>query len=501
MRRSAATPTGRVGNGIVRRAGAEGEGEALQDRRVVVLGAGLSGLGAAHWLATQSVPCEVLERGAEVGGLARTLERNGYRFDYGGARFFASSSEVRELLRRLLGDDLLTVAASSRIYYRGKLYAYPLDPADLVRGMGIEGTASVLWGLVGGRLRRWLPLHRRRRDLESWLIEEFGETLYHAFFKDYNEKVWGEPCHNLSAELASRRIRGLDLVGALKRALVPGAGGGSKRYAFLYPRFGIGQLSRRLAAVSEERGAQIRREAAVTRLEIEGQRVRRVVYRDREGSVRETTGTDVISAIPLPRLLHILEPPPPGDVLASARSLKFRDMITVCLEIGRERVTSDSWLYVPERRIGFARVLEPRNWSAAMAPAGRSSLVAEYYCSEGDETWSRSDQQLIERTAQDLAGPLGLIHHNEVLGGCAIRIRKAYPVYRIDYRAHLRRIQRYLRRIENLQTVGRGGLFRYHNVAHLLESGIRAAENVFGAGHDLYGLSEDSGESGFFPVA
>ncbi len=467
-----------------------------------MLGAGLSGLGASHWLAAQGVACEVLERGPEVGGLARTLERDGYRFDFGGARFFGSSSTVKELLRRLLGDDLLTVQASSRIYYRGRLYAYPLEALDVVRGMGAEAAIGVVWSLAGSRLSRLVPFGRRRRDLEYWLIREFGETLYHAFFKDYNEKVWGEPCHQLSAELASRRIRGLDIIGSLKRALVPGAAAGNgKRYAFLYPRFGIGQLSRRLAAASEERGARIRRSAAATELIVRRARVDTVVYRDRDDARRETRGTDVISAIPLPRLLHILNPAPPADVLASARSLKFRDMITVCLEIARERVTSDSWLYVPEPRIGFARLLEPKNWSDAMTPPGRTSLVAEYYCSEGDAIWSASDQELIDRTVRDLAGPLGLIREPEVIGGCAIRIKKAYPVYRVDYREHLRRIQRYLGTIVNLQTVGRGGLFRYHNVAHLLKSGIRAGENVFGAGHDLYGLDEDGMHSGFFTIS
>jgi protoporphyrinogen oxidase len=477
-------------------------GDALDGKKVVVLGAGLSGLGAGNWLAAQRVPCEVLERGPEVGGLARTLERNGYRFDFGGARFFGSSSEVRELLRTLLGEDLLTVEASSRIYYRGRLYTYPLEALDIVRGMGWGGATGVVWSLVGSRLPSALPFSGSRRDLERWLIREFGETLYHAFFKNYNEKVWGEPCHQLSAELASRRIRGLDVVGSIKRAVAPGAlADGGRRYAFLYPRFGIGQLSRRLATSIEDGGVTIRRSAAATELIVRRARVETVLYRDRDGKERETSGTDVISAIPLPRLLHILNPPPPADVLASARSLQFRDMITVCLEVARERVTTDSWLYVPEPRIGFARLLEPKNWSESMAPPGRTSLVAEYYCREGDATWDMSDQELVERTTEDVAGPLGLIDRSEVLGGCAIRIKKAYPVYTVHYREHLRRIQRYLGSIVNLQTVGRGGLFRYHNVAHLLEIGIRAAENVFGAGHDLYGLRSAGSYSGFFPVS
>ncbi|GIW72324.1 MAG: hypothetical protein KatS3mg102_1866 [Planctomycetota bacterium] len=481
---------------------ARGEEAALEGKRVVVLGAGLSGLGAARWLAVQGVPCEVIERSAELGGLARTLERDGYRFDFGGARFFSSSSQVRELLQELLGEDLLSVRARSRIYYRGRLYAYPLDPLDIASGMGWQKALGALWSLLGSRVPGLLPLGPRRRDLEEWLIREFGETLYHAFFKDYNEKVWGQPCHRMSAELAARRIRGLDLGAALRRAVLPAAGADhSHRYTFLYPRLGIGQLTGRLGEAIEQLGVTVRRSAAVTQLVVRRARVEEVVYRDAEGRELRTTGTDVISAIPLPRLLHILHPRPPADVLASSRALGFRDLITVCLELARERVTEDSWLYVPEPRIGFARVLEPKNWSEAMAPPGRTSLVAEYYCQEDDAIWSASDQELIDRTVADLAGELKLIERSEVLGGCTIRIKKAYPVYTIDYREHLRRIQRYLSTIVNLQTVGRGGMFRYYNVAHLLETGIRAAENVFGAGHDLYGLRAVEAHRSFFPVS
>ncbi len=461
----------------------------MDAKKVIVLGGGLPGLSAAHWLTRQGVPTEVLERAAEPGGLARTIEREGFRYDFGGYRFFSRGPEVMELLRELLGPDLVSVSASSKIYYRGRLYEYPLSPRDIYAGFGAQKAGLALWSFTGSRAASWL---RRGSfaSLEEWLLAEFGETLFLAFFKDYNEKVWGTPCHRLAADLASQRIRGISLRGTLARAFLPGrlaAGRPERGYEFLYPRYGIGELTNRFAAAVRKRN-QIRTDATVVEVRVKRARADAVVYRDAAERDVEVAGTDVVSSIPLPRLLYLLNPRPPADVLASARSLLFRDLIAVCLEIKRERVTKDSWIYVPEPGIPFARVLEPKNWSPAMAPADRTSLVAEHYCFEGDAIWSRSDQELVEQTITDLVEKMKLISRDEVLNGFAIRIKKPYPIYAIDYREHLIRIQKYLKSIVNLQTVGRGGMFKYYNVAHLVESGIRAAENVFGAGHDLAGL-------------
>lgn len=474
----------------------------MEGKRVVVLGGGLPGLSAAHWLTRQGVETEVLERASEVGGLARTIERNGFRYDFGGYRFFSRSPEIQGLLQELLGQDLVQVNASSKIYYRGRLYEYPISPRDVLAGMGRERAGLALWSFVGAR-----AAHLVRREpmfsLEDWLVAEFGETLYRAFFKDYNEKVWGVPCHRLSVELASQRIRGIafakvvggSLSTVLGNALPSGIASRlladpAKSYAFLYPRLGIGQLTSRFAQQIGKKNV-LRTDASVSEVRVKRARVESVVYRDAIEREIEVHATDFVSSLPLPRLLFLLSPRPPADVLHSARSLAFRDLIAVCLEIKKERVMRDSWIYVPEPAIPFARVLEPKNWSSAMAPADRTSLVAEHYCFEGDATWSRTDQELVERTIADLCDVMKLVRREDVTGGFAIRIKKPYPVYQIGYRENLIRIQRYLRSLVNLQTVGRGGMFKYYNVGHLVESGVRAAENVFGAGHDLSGIPKD----------
>jgi protoporphyrinogen oxidase len=465
----------------------------MEGKKVVVIGGGLPGLSAAYWLTRQGVDTEVLERGSEVGGLARTLARDGFRFDLGGYRFFSRSPEVQRLLTELLRDDLISVRSSAKIFFRGRLYDYPVNVRDLAAGFGARGTALALWSLAGNRLAAAV-----RRDepenLEEWLLAEYGETLFRAFFKPYQEKIWGIPCHRVAADLAKQRLRGLPLTSAVAGAFLPGRlAEPAPRHEFLYPRLGIGQLTDRFAGEIERRGI-VRRDAAVAEVRHRRGRVEAVVYKNETEHDSEVAGTDFISSIPLPRLLHLLSPRPPADVLASSRSLLFRDLITVHLEIDRERVTNEPWIYVPDPEIAFARILEPKNWSPAMAPPGRTSIVAEHYCFETDGIWSLPEGELVARTVADLADRMGILKREEVAAGyVGTRIKKVYPVYETGYRDHLVRIQRYLKTLTNFQTVGRGGMFKYYNVTHLVQSGVKAAENVFGAGHDLFGLGSLNG--------
>ena len=103
---------------------------------VVVCGAGPAGLTAAYLLAKAGHPVTVLEADDMVGGIARTVEYKGFRFDIGGHRFFTQMPAVQALWEELLGDELIDVPRLSRIHYEGKYFQYPLQPADALRGLG-----------------------------------------------------------------------------------------------------------------------------------------------------------------------------------------------------------------------------------------------------------------------------------------------------------------------------------------------------------------------------
>jgi protoporphyrinogen oxidase len=146
-----------------------------------------------------------MEAGQRIGGIARTEEYKGYRFDIGGHRFFTKVTEVANLWREVMGEDFITVLRLSRIYYRGKFYDYPLRIWNALGNLGLYETFRILISYA-----RWKTCPYRPEDtFEQWVTNRFGRRLFNIFFRTYTEKVWGVHCLTLHAEWAAQRIKNL----------------------------------------------------------------------------------------------------------------------------------------------------------------------------------------------------------------------------------------------------------------------------------------------------
>lgn len=444
----------------------------LLDGKTLILGGGLAGL-AAGWALTQSGRrVQVLESADAVGGLARTVARDGFRFDLGGHRFFTQDARVDGFVRELLGDELVTVPRASRIYLRGKWIEYPLRPLGALFGLGARTSARVLAGYAASSVvRRMCPAPMV--SLEDWVVAHFGRPLFELYFRDYSEKVWGVGCGEISAEWMAQRVQGLSLGAAIRHAFL-------KRSAalptlvdrFLYPRLGIGSIAEHLRA-SIERSNPIATGSRVVRLRHDGRRIEGVSVR-RGDEVHDLAGDAFLSTIPLTQLIQALSPHAPVDIRAAAARLRYRDLVIVAVMLRRERATDQTWIYFPGKDIPFGRLHEPTNWSAAMAPPGCTLLVTERFCFRGDAAWNAADADLVETTVHHLE-KLGFMHGDELHDAMVVRIPAAYPLFEVGYAEHSRMLCDYLERFENLQVAGRGGLFRYYNMDQAIASGLAAA--------------------------
>jgi protoporphyrinogen oxidase len=451
---------------------------------VAVLGAGPAGLTAAYRLVRRGVPVVVFEAGEEVGGLARTVVRDGYRFDLGGHRFFTKSAEVEALWEELLGPELLVRPRLSRIYWRGRLIDYPLRPTDVFARVGPLELVRSLGSYAHARLRRPTEVE----TYEDWVSARFGRRLFELFFKTYTEKVWGVRTDELRAEWAAQRIAELSLWSALRAAL-PGAAEMPKSLIkeFRYPRLGPGQMWEEMARRVEAGGGDIRLGAPVEGLEHEDGRLTAV----RAGGERVEVSA-AISSIPLRTTVGVAEPAPPRDVAVAAAGLRYRDFLTVALPVDGEPPFPDNWVYVHDPRARVGRIQNFRAWSPWMTPdPRRSCLGLEYFCFEGDELWCSSDEALVELGRREVA-ELGLVDPERVAGGHVVRVPKAYPVYDSEYAGRVERIRGWLGGISNLQQIGRNGLHRYNNSDHSMLTAMRAVENLCdGARHDVWAVNAD----------
>ncbi len=443
----------------------------------LVLGGGLAGLAGAHALTQAGRRVRVLEGGDAVGGLARTVVRDGFRFDLGGHRFFTHDAQVERFVRELLGDELVTVPRASRIYLRGKWIEYPLRPLSALFGLGLRTSAAILLGYAAARVARHMrpaPLV----SLEDWVVAQFGRPLFELYFRDYSEKVWGIGCRDISAEWMAQRVQGLSLGAAIQRAFLKrGPALPTLVDRFLYPRLGIGRIAERLRQSIEPSG-EVLTDTRVARVHHNGRRIEGVSAHHGDGT-REFAADAFLSSIPLTQLVHALHPHAPATVRAAAAQLRYRDLVIVTVMFDRERATDQTWIYFPGKDIPFGRLHEPTNWSAAMAPPGRTLLVTEHFCFRGDATWNATDAELIETTVQHLE-QLGFIRRPEVRDGMVVRIPAAYPLFEVGYQERSRVLCDYLERFENLQVAGRGGRFRYYNMDQAIASGLAAAEALLG---------------------
>lgn len=448
------------------------------DNYVVIMGAGLAGLTAGHVLTEAGRNLEIIDSSDQVGGLARTIVHNGFRFDLGGHRFVTDDPQLERYVRNMLADDCLTVPRTSKILLHRRYFDYPLRPLNALFGFGIKTTARILTDYLAEQLRSRL-FSRKIISLQDWVVSRFGRTMFELYFRDYSEKVWGIDCQRIDQSWIAQRIQGLSLGSAIKQALTPRRHRFMPTLAsrFLYPRFGIGQIAENIAANIRPYNP-IHTATRVNRVNHSAGWIDNIEVVN-SGRRRSISADQFVSTLPLPALVNALHPHPPAAVLAAASRLRSRDLVTVTVMLNRAHVTQDTWLYVPEKSIPFGRIHEPTNWSPAMAPQGQTLLVMEYFCFRGDAVWNRDDATLSAQTVDSLVR-MGLIAHREVIGHVVQRVAHAYPLFEVGYSEDCRTIRDYLQCFGNLHIAGRGGMFRYYNMDHTMLAGMAAAQAILG---------------------
>ncbi len=457
--------------------------------RTVVIGAGPAGLVTAYDLVRNGQEAIVLEQADKVGGISRTETYKGYRFDIGGHRFFTKVGEVQALWKEILEDDFIQVPRMSRIYYRDRFFDYPLSISSTLKNIGPIDSTLIVLSYLKAKIKTKLEPDREAENFEEWVTERFGRRLYRTFFKSYTEKVWGIPCNKIQAEWAAQRIKGLSLSKAVINAMFGSNDTKTLIKEFDYPILGPGMMWEKCRDLIEEGGSTVAMETRALRVERTGTRIDRVIVQKGD-QISTVTGDHFVSSMPVSALVRRLDPPAPAAVLAAANGLKYRDFLIVPIVVNIKSLFPDNWIYIhsPEFRVG--RIQNFKNWSAAMVPdLEKTCLGMEYFCSEGDDIWEQSDEELIRLATKEIVG-LNLVPDASLVeDGTVIRQKKAYPVYDGDYRQHLAVLQDFMQTFENLQTVGRNGMHRYNNQDHSMLSGLLAAKNILGEQHDLWNIN------------
>lgn len=493
-------------------------------RDIVIIGAGPAGLTVAYQLLKENndVRVRIVEQGTQVGGISKTVLYNGNRIDLGGHRFFSKDAAVNAIWLELLKLQGTTIDKEleepqgctyageadpnteenvmllrrriSRIYYDGKFFDYPISlDMDTLKKLGFW--TSLKCG--GGYLLSCL-FKCKGDSLEDFYINRFGKPLYRLFFKDYTTKLWGVSPRELDASWGAQRVKKLSLSKMVFDFIAKSV---NKQYKtkdtslieqFYYPKRGPGQLWEEMAKAIVEAGGEILYGTTCARLLTDGAKITAVAVTDATGIERQISCDYVVSSMPVKELIRSLEADVPQEVKLIAEGLPYRDFITVGVLVDKLELSNttaiktkndippDCWIYVQDSSVKVGRIQVFNNWSPFLVadPANTVWIGLEYFCSEQDELWRFSEQQMAAYAVKELQS-MGVLREERVRDTVVLKQKKAYPAYFGTYdRFDL--VKRYVQQFNNLICVGRNGQHRYNNMDHSMLTGIAAVNYING---------------------
>lgn len=449
------------------------------DRSPLIIGAGPAGLTAALQLVQRGVIPRLFEASAEVGGLARTPCRAGWRIDPGGHRFFTRDQQILDLWKSLLpADQWVAVARRSAMLVDGHLVRYPLVGRDLLTQLGTRSGLRGLGDLLRARATRGRRPDTARESFEDWGIREFGRHWYEVFFDGYVRKTWLAEPADLTSEWANQRIRpvrwrNVDAFAA--------------RDVFQYPRLGPGQLWEAAATMLSDDGVVTSLNSPVEKVSRHG-RTWTVELRGGE----TVSGDAIFSSMPLRSLIEALEPVPPQPVRAAAAALKHRALITVGVALPDRHALPFNWLYTPGRNMRVGRIQNYGRWSPALSPADWDGTHwgLEYFTNIEDDLWNADDEAMSKIVEADLQA-MGVADSGleQIM---FVRSEFAYPVYDATRERNVGIIRDYLREHHpSLRPMGRNGLHHYDNQDHAMLSAMQSVAAYFGDDVDPWRVNTD----------
>lgn len=443
-----------------------------------MLGAGSSGLGAALGVSLNSQEKDVwvLEKKILPGGLAGSFVWNENIVDYGPHRLSPNLLSTRVLVEELLGPECIINKSQHGVQFKGRLYQFPPRVVDFLSPkawyLGIVFGLSFMWAKFTWLIRRF-----RRDSFETTMVSKFGKKFHDEIVAPMAEKVWIAP-GQIDPSFVNQRFALIQPLEVIKKVLFPKQE--LNPSSFYYPRKGFQQLWDNLSDYLERDGQHLLYDCLPTKIEVVRNRIVAVTYQ-RKGVSDTITGEnlEVVSTIPIIKLLEIIHGFDTAPLLDAVKKVKFKSMILVALEFNRPKALPFRTLIFPEKEFWFNRLFEQNEYSRETVSQGKSVIVADVTPPRGDMQMKLSDDEIVQRVVADLK-KLSYIPLREMNAVHVERVEFAYVVPDLETRRAFHFVQHELKKIRNLFLMGRFSSGEYDNSDYALDSGLTLGATLSG---------------------
>jgi len=454
----------------------------MGNKDIVILGAGIAGLGAGYKLAEHGYTVKLIEAEEYIGGQATSFRYKDCIFDFGPHGFHSTKQELLQFFFDLMGDEIIIFQKKVKIKFKNILYDYPLKPTSLLKSF--EKKVLIECGL--SFLANLFISKRKGMDesLENFFISLYGKKLYNIFFENYTQKVWGYHPRDLSNSFLKYRLPRQNLIQMALEALKDIKNLNKNRlttekniitYGY-YPGKGSIRFPEKLKDKIVSNNGQVVIKSPVKKIHIKNNKVEGITIL-KNGKEEEVHSDLYISTIPLTKLIESISPSPDDEIIQVSKNLKYRAIIIVCVVIDTDKVIDAdiNALYFHHRI--FNRLGQMNSFSKETVPEGKSALTLEISCFKGDDIWNMDEEVLFNKVLDELEEE-GFGIRNKVEGYFMERTEYGYPIPLLSYENLTEKIFMYLNKISNLYVTGRQGLFSYIQMYQALDMGFKVAGDI-----------------------
>lgn len=455
----------------------------LSKSKIGILGGGITGLAAGIHLSRKGHQVIIFEQDQHVGGLASGKIINDNIYEYGPHFFHTNDPHILREIKNIAQKDLIKFERTILIKFLGNYFIYPLSMLEVLRKLPKKVVLRAILSFIKNNIKKAFRKPKNPNS-ETVLLGFYGSVLYELFFKNYIYHVWGVYPDKFSPKFAEERIPRISGSIFLNKLISPIRARFSKKSVDKYVENVDGQLYttkigyrgiiNRMAKEIESNRGQIITDAEVVKVNIDDNKVNNLVVRNNNKEEIDFEVDGVINTIPINELINIINSPVPKEIKESADFLEFRSLVFVGVLVNKPKVLPVSFMYFREHT--FNRVYDSSYFSHDTVLPDTTILVAEISSSLQDRWWE-DDQYCKEMVLKDLYRE-NLIAEDDVLEVNVYRYQYGYPIYKLGYEDHLNKILDYINSIENLETAGRQGLFKYINGHIAIKMGFEAADNI-----------------------